>query len=285
MSSATAQTLAQLRAGRVEMRGRVVRGDLTIIVDLNKGSTQVSREISKLDNPDQVEWTENMIRYISFDYVDKTVQKQIKLNNPPQTILFDDSPIMNPWLQTKSIDVIFDMGTNIRQIMNELMRAARRRVPGVSWGWKATAGPLSNQAELIRSVQGNGPVRINFGDRIYLVPTRLTTPSSSPDPTYSNILWMRNQSSVKDGFGRKKRRSKASKSVGWYGLVSREVRKSAKGAGVHIKAIHSFKYADPFRRLPEGIRVGQRTSSSFYQGSWAFSISLLRGRFATNRRN
>lgn len=288
MSSNSAASLQELHRARVEARNRSRSGDLTVDISLSRNGNVVATNAAKLSGDPVVKWTPNMIRFYSFEFTDRIIKSQLALKNPPQQILFDESPVLNPLLQRRSIDVIFDIGTNVREVMDALIAEARKRVPGVSWGWKSIAGPISNPTELAAQVHSNGPVRMNFGDRIYLVPVQVSM-ASGIDPTYANIQYL--SGAGRDNMNRKRRASKR-RGVGFYGLTTRSVRRKAKGAGVHVKAVHSFKHAGPFRKLPPGVNIGQRGpgvskrtgKKTFYQGSWAFSLTLMRGARAINRR-
>lgn len=288
MAANSQASTARLHAAHVEARRRAASGSLTVDMRLMSGGNLVTKNVEKLTSDPVVRWTENMVRSISFDYTADVVQTQERLGNPPQQFLFDESPTLDPMLQRRTIDAIFDRGRNVREIMNALLAEARKRVPYIRWGWKTSAGPNSDARILSAQVQGNGPVNMNYGDRIYLVPVQMA--SGPTDATYANLLYM--DGNGRDGMNRRKRKSKR-RAKGFYGLTTQAVRRRAKGAGVHVKAVHSFKYAGPFRKLPDGVSIGQRgpgrssrypSQQVFYQGTWAFSLSLMRGKFSTNRR-
>lgn len=94
--------------------------------------------------------------------------QQADLGNPPTRVLVDNSPVKSPAKVRRNIRVYF--GIDARPAMEEVAAiiagGTRNHVFGIIWSWK-----ISKRGESGYSLVPPGPVPMNDGDRLILVPT------------------------------------------------------------------------------------------------------------------
>lgn len=253
-----------------------IRSNTKVVIDL--GTPAAKRQAQVLITPPDQGWSVEHLRAQLLGVMGAVIQNQARLNNPATDVFYDGSPVGNPLKFRKTITVLFAGGRDVRPVMNQLWAEASK-IQGVLWHWKAYSLYPGRMPELNRAVKGNGPVLMEYGDVILLVPKLFT--NTNPDPTYQNVLHVKGQGTYKS-----RRGNAARKKPGYYAKVAANMRRQSRATGFYVRAITTLKPAivqAAGRTLPKGVPFSilqsQRPKQTpFYQGVWGFSIRLQTGR-------
>jgi hypothetical protein len=252
-----------------------IRSNTKVVIDL--GTPAAKRQAQVLITPPDQGWSVEHLRAQLLGVMGAVIQNQARLNNPATDVFYDGSPVKDPLKFRKSITVLFQGGRDVRPVMNQLLAEASK-INGVIWQWKAYSYNPGRMPELNSAIRGSGPVMMEYGDVILLVPKIFT--ASNPDPTYQNVLYVKGQGMYKS------RKGKQRKKPGYYAKVAANMRRQAKVTGFYVRAITTLKPAiiqAAGRTLPKGVpftvfNTQRPQQTPYYQGVWGFSIRLQTGR-------